>query len=1059
MASRKSLRSYESACSRPSQIRSAIRGVVGVPHRRGRIGPRCLEPMEGRVLLSAYSMSDVAYFGTNGSGAGPNSALIVDSSGNLYGTTAQGGAYGLGTVFEIPNGSPTVTALASFSGANGSNPTGVAMDASGNLYGTTKGGGTSSDGTLFEFATGSHAITTLTTFNGTNGRLPQAQVVIDASGNLFGTTEYGPASNYGTVFEMPSGSTTITTLVTFAGSNGAYGNGLTLDASGNLFGTATSTVVGNFGTVFEIPKNFKVITTLASFNRTNGASPMGGVTLDSAGNLYGDTAQGGANNLGTVFEIAPGSNVVTTLASFNGTNGSNPQGGLTLDASGNLYGTTQNGGATYGTASAGNGTVFEVANGSNAITTLTSFATPADPMAGLTLGPAGNLYGTTEYLGTGGTGMVFEVTAGSNAVTPFASFDQNDGITPYSPLAIDAAGNLYGTTEHGGAFSVGTVYEIANGSSAVTVLAAFNGADGSQPLDGVTLDAAGNLFGTASYGGANASGTVFELAKGSGTLTALASFPKLTNPWGGITLDASGDLFGTTQNGGTYGQGMVFEVPAGTNTLNTYASFNGSNGTGPIGGVTFDRAGNLYGTTQNGGTTGQGTIFEIAGGSTTITTLASFNGTNGQNPRCRIVIDSSGNLYGGAIGGGPNGYGTVFELPKGSNTITDLGSLVGYGTEPSGVVLDPFGNLFGTILNGGTGDGSVFEIAKGSSTLTVLASFNGGNGNQPVSGVIVDASGNLYGTTDGGGPANDGVLFKLTANTGVTLAATSGSNPSDASQALTFTAIVSGGVPDWESVLLVDTSNDNAVVAGNLLQGGSATLTIPAGTLSAGTHRLVAAYRGDANFAACESAAYAQTILARPPALAGAPVINGDDPNGLFTAPDQPTPGVQRSMVEDIVYTFNEAVTIPDANAAFTVVGTGPHAGTAPSMLLATAVPGSNGTQWAVSLTGKADAVLASIANGEYSITINPAHVFAAADGTTAMTIGQTDTFYRLFGDINGDRVVNVSDEFQFSKAMNTYIPIFDANGDGTVNLADEFQASRAFSSGGYVGDGFVTSI
>jgi rhamnogalacturonan endolyase len=195
-----------------------------------------------------------------------------------------------------------------------------------------------------------------------------------------------------------------------------------------------------------------------------------------------------------------------------------------------------------------------------------------------------------------------------------------------------------------------------------------------------------------------------------------------------------------------------------------------------------------------------------------------------------------------------------------------------------------------------------------------------------------------------------------------------------------------------------------------------------------------------------------------PPALVGAPVINGDNPNGLYTAAGQPNPGVQRSMVEDIVYTFNEPVTIPDANAAFTVKVAG-STGTVPSTLIATAVPGSNGTQWAVSLTGQADGVLASIANGEYSISINPNAVFAAADGTTAMASGRTDTFFRLFGDINGDRVVNVSDEFQFSRALSTYNPIFDANGDGTVNLADEFQASKSFSSGGFVGDGFVTTI
>jgi subtilase family serine protease len=203
-----------------------------------------------------------------------------------------------------------------------------------------------------------------------------------------------------------------------------------------------------------------------------------------------------------------------------------------------------------------------------------------------------------------------------------------------------------------------------------------------------------------------------------------------------------------------------------------------------------------------------------------------------------------------------------------------------------------------------------------------------------------------------------------------------------------------------------------------------------------------------------------QYLAGTKPSLLGNPVINGDNPNGLYTAAGQGTnQGVQRSMVEDVVYTFNEPVTIANANTAFTVVGTGPHPGTAPSTLIATAVPGSDGAQWAVSLTGKPEGTLASIANGEYSITVNPSGVVATDDGTTPLTTGRTDTFYRLFGDINGDKVVNVSDEFQFSKALNAYNPAFDYNGDGVVNLADEFQASKSFSSGGYVGDGFVTTI
>jgi beta-glucanase (GH16 family) len=275
-----------------------------------------------------------------------------------------------------------------------------------------------------------------------------------------------------------------------------------------------------------------------------------------------------------------------------------------------------------------------------------------------------------------------------------------------------------------------------------------------------------------------------------------------------------------------------------------------------------------------------------------------------------------------------------------------------------------------------------------------------------------------------------------------------------------YTISVEAAQRTGKTALPIAVSIDGVQVGNAITPSSTAwsTYTTDPFTVSAGSHTI--SFTGvDASTLDTDSFIDAVSIAPTPPSLVGAPVINGDNPNGLFNAAGQPTPGVQRSMVEDIVYTFSEPVTIPDAKAAFSVVGTGPHAGTAPATLMATAVPGSNGTQWAVSLTGKPVDTLASIANGEYSITINPNAVFAPADGVTAMTTGETDTFFRLFGDINGDRVVNVSDEFQFSKALNAYTPIFDVNGDGTVNLADEFQASRSFSSGGYVGDGFVTTI
>ncbi len=187
-------------------------------------------------------------------------------------------------------------------------------------------------------------------------------------------------------------------------------------------------------------------------------------------------------------------------------------------------------------------------------------------------------------------------------------------------------------------------------------------------------------------------------------------------------------------------------------------------------------------------------------------------------------------------------------------------------------------------------------------------------------------------------------------------------------------------------------------------------------------------------------------------------MINGDNRNGLFNAAGQPTAGVQRSMVEDVVYTFSEPVTIPDANSAFTVVGAGPHPGSALASLSATAVPGSNSTQWAVTLTGGAAGAFGSIANGEYSVTINPTGVFAARDGVTQLAAGRTDQFYRLFGDINGAEAVNAADNLQLKKALTTYNPAFDSNADGAVNAADNLAFKKDLTVA-YFGDGFVPTI
>jgi uncharacterized repeat protein (TIGR03803 family) len=232
-------------------------------------------------------------------------------------------------------------------------------------------------------------------------------------------------------------------------------------------------------------------------------------------------------------------------------------------------------------------------------------------------------------------------------------------------MVLDPQGNLFGTTSGGGANNLGTVFQIAAGSSTIITLASFNGPEGGSrlPYGGLARDAQGNLFGT-TIGGISGPGTVFELVAGSNTITTLAPFNGTNGsyPQGRVILDAQGNLFGTTANGGAFNRGTVWELAAGSNTITTLASFNGTNGAGPEAGVILDAQGNLFGTTQFGGANNLGTVFQIAAGSNTITTRASFNGTNGALPFGELVLDAQGNLFGTTSGGGAFGRGTVFEL-------------------------------------------------------------------------------------------------------------------------------------------------------------------------------------------------------------------------------------------------------------------------------------------------------------------------------------------------------------------------------------------------------------
>jgi uncharacterized repeat protein (TIGR03803 family) len=766
---------------------------------------------------------------------GTSGYMVADAAGNFYGASG-GGSYNSGLIYKLApkgQGGWSETMLYNFTGGNdGGNPVSLYWDGNG-FYGLTETGGKFSSGVFFELTprvNGTWSEHVLFDFPNENAGLINPGIARDAAGNFYATTSswFGPA--YGSLFQL-----TRTT-------GGAWTEIIVHDfANGSDGGTASST-------------------------------PL----LDPAGNIYGTTEEGGANKLGVVFEFSPsgqGSWNETVLYNFADTTDGYYAQSLIFDGAGDLLGTTQNGGAPTCTASGGCGTIFELKPNSNGTWTKTTLHTfglsqegeySASPSNLVTDG-LGNIYGAAASGGSqncvGGCGIAFELspegeqwsfsliygfTGGKQGFAPggilisggeiyggmarditgelgsvfrlisngsewklanLYDFRITDAASPLSNLIQDASGNLFGTADFEGTYDIGAVYELTpNGSGGWKESVIYNFASGFDNFvngvypSGLTIDAAGNLYGTEAFSGQAEYGSVFELSPlpgGHWQEKDLVDFSgSLDHPMGGVVFDHAGNLYGTTNQGGLMGLGTIFELIPGANgrwTEKTIHSFTGypNDGASPGAGLVMDEAGNFYGTTEKGGSgtnctggggqaVGCGTVFKLSltvGGSWQVQMLYSLQGStiDGATPVAPLIFDATGNLYGTTVQGGikagcnqasgPATCGTVFELsPNGSGwaekVLYEFTNTAGDGADPyAAVVFDRAGNLWGTTSSGGIfGDGAVFELTpevSGEWSETVVHSFGASSydGKYPEGSLMFDAAGNLYGATAAGGQA------------------------------------------------------------------------------------------------------------------------------------------------------------------------------------------------------------------------------------------------------------------------------------------------------------------
>jgi len=589
--------------------------------------------------------------------------------------------------------------------------------------------------TLFNFQAGLGTVT---------GALVQGP-----DGNFYGTTAHGGPLGGGTIFRVtPAG--VLTTLITDQANPGPS---LIVGNDNLLYGMMNSGGPFASGTAFKMTPS-GILTNFAVLNGVNGRSPLGALVFASDGNFYGTSQAGGTNDFGAVFRITP-AGVVTLLVSFDAASmGGLPFAGLTLGPEGNLYGITAFGGT------ANRGTIFKLTP-AGSLTTLHSFQATEGPgrFARLTLGPDRNLYGTSQEGGASDLGTVFRITT-NGVFTTLVSFNRANGAVPFAELTPGADGQFYGTTQQGGSANVGTVFKVTT-NGALTTLASFTSAANGMPQSGLLLASNGNFYGCSA-------GTVFSMAP-SGALTTLASLYPLSgsSPQGGLIIGPDGNFYGTTSEGGSNNAGTIFRLTA-DGTLTSLFSFNTTNGLGPEAGLAVGKDGNFYGTTAfGGGPASSGTVFRFATNGT-LTTLGTFNGTNGAVPICQLVMDAIGNFYGTASEQGPTIEGTVFRVAT-NGILSTLASFSpfnltnGASPQDDALALGNDGNLYGTTTDGGIGSGNVFKVTP-NGTLTPLFSFNGPNGSSPEGGLVLGQDGNFYGTTAFGGTNQNGTIFKITTN-------------------------------------------------------------------------------------------------------------------------------------------------------------------------------------------------------------------------------------------------------------------------------------------------------
>jgi uncharacterized repeat protein (TIGR03803 family) len=593
---------------------------------------------------------------------------------------------------------------------------------------------------------------------------------LSTDGSFYGTTPFGGAYGYGTVFKItPEG--LVTTLCSFK--DGLPNGGLVQAPDGVLYGSTHSGGKYHAGTIFRVTKS-GTLTTFTTFNGANGLSPTWPPVIASDGNFYGTTVRGGATDQGAFYKITP-SGEHTLLFSFNSTTGL-PYSDLLEASDGAFYGRT-------GFVGLG---IFYRMSKAGKLTTLFSFQSTNIAANGSLLIQArnGSFYGACQSVGsTNLHGAIFKFDL-SGVSAPLIFFDGTNGSSPSAKLVEAADGTFYGTTRFGGTYGKGTVFRITPAGDFSSLLS-FDGRNGIGP-SAIVQSSDGTVYGVAGGGGDSGIGTFFEMTA-AGEVKNVVSFGNFDGafPSPGLVQASDGTLYGTATKGGRFDNGTIFKLsPSGA--FSTFLSFDNGLTRGTPSSLAIGGDGNLYGSTSLG-SSGDGLAFKVTP-SGILSALHSFGFSDGHYPSGPLTLGSDGFFYGITSDGGGPAFppfywaGTAFRM----STLGDFSTLFPFDCRivcsPSGpLIQSQNGNFYGTTAKGGPYDaGTIFQISK-SGLFSVLAFFDRTNGYHPEAPLTAGPDDNLFGITTSGGKYGYGTLFKLAPSGDLsTLASfnrTNGSNP------------------------------------------------------------------------------------------------------------------------------------------------------------------------------------------------------------------------------------------------------------------------------------------